>query len=264
MTLNGKTILVTRPREQADSLKALLEKEGANVLFFPTVEILPLVDWSELDDCFAQENNFDWILFSSQNGVRFFLERLHHFETGQTQRMVQQGLNRATLQKGPIKIAAVGTTTAKVLREHNLPVELVPLEADAEGMVTALAEEASKGKRFLSIRGSRGRNVITQELTQLGGIVREIAVYRSVDRTETDPEIVSLLEKGKIDAITVTSSAIAKSLAFLLGEHLAKTKVVSISPLTSTAFRKTGNLVAADAPDPSMKGIVTGLIELFR
>ena len=130
-------------------------------------------------------------------------------------------------------------------------------------MPRALAELLAKdarGKRFLLARASRGREVLAETLRAAGGEVEQIVVYRSTDVREPDPEITAALAAGRIDWITVTSSAIAKSLAKLFGEALRKSKIVSISPVTSATLRELGFEPAAEAEVYTMAGVVDAIV----
>jgi uroporphyrinogen III methyltransferase/synthase len=115
------------------------------------------------------------------------------------------------------------------------------------------------GKRFLLIRASRGREVLAEELTKAGGSVEQVVVYESVDVERPDPQMAAKMTAGQIDWTTVTSSAIARSLANLFGDSLRKTKLVSISPITTATLRELGYEPAAQAKEYTMAGIVAAI-----
>lgn len=256
--LAGKTVLVTRPRSQADELRALLEAHGARVVIQPVIEILPPKDPAELDaalDAVAAKE-FDWAVFSSENGVRFTLNRL-------AEKTSDPAL---FFEKGGVKLAAVGSHTADVLSQYGLAVAVAPKRFDADGLVDALAErvgaQSLAGASFLSFRASRGRKTLSERLTGYGARVREVVAYESVDVDAADPDVLDEMRRGKIDFATVASSASAKSFARLFGTALEKTRTVAISSLTAGALETQGARVAAIAQEATMQGLVNAVLSL--
>jgi len=264
--LFGQTILVTRPIAQADELARPLAELGAQVLLQPAIEIAPprrerldpvvvelaagiphASDWSRVDRAIDLLDRHDWIVFSSANGVRYFLDRL--LET-----------NRDLRCFGNVKIAAIGPATAEELSRYHLKADVVPDEFRAESLAQALTGGAS-GKRFLLIRASRGRELLAQELTKAGGTVEQVVAYESVDVEKVDADIAAKMDAGQIDWTTVTSSAIARSLVRLFGDSLRKTKLASISPITSATLRELGHEPAAEAREYTTGGVVTAIQE---
>ncbi|MBP3558039.1 MAG: uroporphyrinogen-III synthase [Thermoguttaceae bacterium] len=253
LPLFGQIVLVTRPREQTNELRSLLEERGAAVLVQPSIEILPPETWDDVDAALpkVERRDFDWILFSSSNGVRFFLER------------VAPERRARFFADAQVSVAAVGPGTAAALNEFGVAVALVPTkEFNAEGLVAALraAEPSLDGKRFLSVRASRGRDVLSNELTRLGAVVREVVAYRSVDVEEPDAEIVAALRSNLIDFGTVASSATAKALARLFGDAFSQTRWVALSPLTADALRSVGVEPAAVAEEATLKSLVDAVV----
>ena len=148
---------------------------------------------------------------------------------------------------------------AQELARYHLLADVVPEEFRAESLSAALADEAKAGKRFLLVRASRGREVLAEELAAAGGQVEQIVVYSSRDVTSADPQIVRQMPDGQIDWVTVTSSAIARSLAALFGEALRKTRIASISPVTSATLAELGYEVAVEAEIFTTSGLVEAL-----
>ncbi|HVC94961.1 MAG TPA: uroporphyrinogen-III synthase [Pirellulales bacterium] len=192
-------VMVTRPLAHADSLHERLCELGAEVLVQPAIEITAPDDWGPLDRALARFAEFDWLVFSSANGVDYLLERL-----------CQRHGDLRPL--GPLKLAAIGPGTAEALAGYKLRPDIVPDELRAEALAEALAGGAA-GRRFLLARASRGREVLAEQLRAAGGEVEQVVVYRSRDVVAPDPEIAAALAAGRIDWVTVTSSAIARSLA---------------------------------------------------
>jgi uroporphyrinogen III methyltransferase/synthase len=251
--LFGQRVLVTRPIDQAGALTAPLAELGAEVLVQPAIEIRPPADWSAVDQALARLDQFDWLVFSSANGVRYFLERLTQA------RSASEGAPLRDLRAlGQIKLAAIGPGTADELAQFHLRADLVPDEYRAESLAQALAGPSQREK-FLLLRASRGREVLAEELTRAGGQVEQVVVYDSVDVASPDAEIAARLAAGQIEWTTVTSSAIARSLAHLFGADLKKTKLASISPITSTTLRELGFEPAAEAAEYTMAGVVASI-----
>jgi uroporphyrinogen III methyltransferase/synthase len=245
--LVGRTILVTRPIEQSEGLVEALSELGAAVLVQPAIEIGPPRDWSAADQAISELATFDWLVFSSANGVRYFLERLPH--------------HRLDLRAlGQSKIAAIGPGTADALAEFHLRADLLPEEYRAESLAEALAP-GSNGRRVLLLRASRGREVLAEMLTARGAEVRQAVVYESGDVSTADPEVAASLREGQIDWVTVTSSAIARSLVVLFGADLHRTKLAAISPLTAGVLQEAGLASVAVAESYTTAGIVEAILK---
>jgi uroporphyrinogen III methyltransferase/synthase len=244
--LFGKRVLVTRPAEQASHLRSALERLGAEVLVQPAIEISPPDDWSRVDAALARLQEFDWLVFSSANGVRYLLDRLLAIG-GDTRRLAG------------VKLAAIGPGTAEQLSDYRLKADLVPPEFRAENLAAELAGQGS-GRRFLLARASRGREVLAETLQSAGKEVEQVVVYQSHDVSTPDAQVQAALVAGRIDWITVTSSAIARSLAAMFGNDLKRAQLVSISPLTSATLAELGLAAAAEARDYTMQGVVQALL----
>jgi uroporphyrinogen III methyltransferase/synthase len=241
-------VLLTRPERQVEPVKSQLEALGFQVLLQPAIDILPPESWREIDESIQKLRNgkFDWLIFSSSNGVHSFFDHL-----GQT-------------SVPNVQIAVVGSSTNETLYQRmGRNADIVPEIFTAEGVAVALHAEATQGKRFLHLRASRGRDTLRQLLTESGGNVTEIAAYRSVDRIPADPQIAELLQRGSIDYVTVTSSAIARSLTAMFGELLRQTRLVSISPVTSKTLCDLGFPPQVEANEASLAGIVDVLRTLI-
>ncbi len=245
--LAGVRVLVTRAAHQAGELAALLEQQGAEVWLQPVIRIEPPESWAALDAALDRLSEFHWLVFSSTNGVQWFFRRLW-----------QRGYDVRRL--GSAKLAAIGPATAQALQERGLRVDCHPEQYRAEALAEALAPQA-QGRRFLLLRASRGREVLAQRLQQAGGEVEQVVVYRSTDVEQPRQDVRELLEQGKLHWITVTSSAIARSLARMFGPLLQNARLVSISPVTSRTLRELGHPPATEARQYTMHGVVQALVE---
>ena len=244
--LFGKTVLVTRPAHQADDMVEQLSRLGAAVLVQPAIEIQPPRDWTPVDDAIVQLASFDWLVFSSANGVRYFLERLQ-----------TRGLDMRAL--GKARLAAIGPATAEALAEYHLRADLQPDEYQAEALADSLRHRGP-GKRLLLLRASRGREVLAEILVASGAEVCQAVVYESVDVTVPDPDVATALADDRIDWVTVTSSAIARSLATMFGESLQRAKLAAISPLTADVLTAAGLPVVAVASTYTTAGVLEAIL----
>ena len=244
--LFGRRVLVAGSPTTSRDLSARLSKLGAEVIAQPAIRLVDPVDWSPVDAALDTLGEYDWLVFSSKNGVDRFFRRL--FDSGGDARRL-----------GSVKLAAVGSGSAEQLDRYGLKVDLVPDDFNAESLAQALAGEAP-GKRFLLARAGRGRDVLAHELQQAGGHVDEIVVYDSVDVESADSHVAAQMSEGDIDWVTVTSSATANSLARLHGDALRKTRLASISPLTSSVLNDLGYQPAAEASPHTMAGLVEAIL----
>jgi uroporphyrinogen III methyltransferase/synthase len=253
--LFGKRILVTRPKEQASDLVRGLERLGASVLLSPTVEIREPADWSQVDRALANLSSYQWLVFTSANGVRALISRLR--QTGRDLRAL-----------GNVKLAVIGPATAEALQGYQLEPDLIPAVFNSEGLAAALKERAA-GQRVLLARADRGRDLLRQELSSVA-TVEQVAVYSQVDAIAADSPIIASLQRGDIDYITLTSSNIARALVAAVDETSracivdGTVKLVTISPETSAAVKALGLPVAAEARKYTSEGVIEVLIELAR
>ncbi len=243
--LSGRVVLVTRPGEQAQELRELLTALGAEVLEQPGITVSDPPDWSPVDAALERIAGYDWLVFSSSNGVKRLLDRL----------LLRGG---SLEQLATVKLAAIGPGTAAELVRYGLAADVVPQEYRAESLAEALAPHAA-GKRFLLARASRGRQVLPEQLTAAGGIVEQVVVYSTNDVETADPQIAAALAAGRVDWVTVTSSAIARAIVGLFGEQLRKARLASISPVTSQTLRELGHPPAAEAAEYTMAGLVAAI-----
>jgi len=244
--LFGQTVLVTRPSRQAATLQTALNALGATTLLQPAIEIAPVRDWAQVDAAIKNLASYDWLVFSSANGVQFFLERI--LTTGGDLR-----------QLATCRLAAIGPATAAALANFHLRADLQPDEYRAEALAERLVPEA-KGKRILLLRASRGREVLAKTLADAGAEVEQVVVYESRDTAKPQAEIAASLAAGQIDWVTVTSSAIARSLVGLLGDDLRQTKLAAISPLTAGVLEEAGYPAAVVAAEYTTEGLLRAIV----
>ncbi len=262
--LSNKTILITRSAHQAQSLAQNLKSRGAKLLFQPAIEILPPEDWSPLDNCLNRLDEYDYLVFSSVNGVDFFFQRAE-----------EKGI--AIPEVSAPRVAAIGSSTAEALKQKGITSVLTPPSFRAEELADLLIAdmnarkyssdgtpkqgEETKRVRFLLLRASRGREILAERLREANADVEQAVVYRSIDVKTPNPDITDALRRKKVDWVVITSSSIAASTAKVLGQDLNYAKIVAISPLTSEVMRKLGFNVELEATEYTMEGIVDAITE---
>jgi uroporphyrinogen III methyltransferase / synthase len=244
--LFGRTVLITRPEHQSDDLAARLQTLGANVLRQPAIEIGPPTDWTPVDTTIERLTELDWLVFSSSNGVEYFLGRL-------------LALGYDTRRLATVRLAAIGPGTAAALADFRLNADLQPNTYRAESLAESLAPNA-RGKKILLARASRGREVLAEMLTAGGATVEQVVVYESRDIETADEDIARALAAGDIDVTTVTSSAIAHSLVRLFGDDLRKTRLAAISPVTAANLTELGFAPAIVAVTYTTEGLIDAIL----
>jgi uroporphyrinogen III methyltransferase/synthase len=245
-SLSGRTILATRPEQQSEELEKQLRDLGANVICQPAIEIHDPADWSAVDAAIHQMSEFSWLVFSSANGVHSLLRRVKAL-----------GLDMRCF--GSTKLAAIGPATAEALSEYSLRADMHPAEYRAEALAAELAPQV-RGKRVLLARASRGREVLADLLRDAGAQVEQFVAYSSHDVTSPIDDVRVALADGKVDWVTVTSSAIARSLVHLFGDHLHKARIAAISPLTAEVLTELGYAPAAVADVYTTTGLVAAIL----
>jgi uroporphyrinogen III methyltransferase/synthase len=240
---------------------------GANAIIQPAIEISEPKDWEPVDQAIGRLGEFDILVFSSANGVHYFFKRL-----------LKQGHDVRAL--GNAKLAVIGPRTAAALREYSLNADLEPTSYRAEALAEALQQYGVQGKQLLLLRASRGREVLSDQLTAAGATVEQVVVYSSQDVTTCDDEVEELWQQviandnsvavdseptiikqpPAIDWITVTSSAIARSICAMWGDRLNKVKLASISPITSQALRDLGHEPTVEAKVYTTDGVIDAIL----
>ena len=248
--LFGKRVLIARPLAQAAAVVSRILELGAQPIVAPTIDIRPPADWNEVDRTVAVLDAFDWIVFTSVNGVTFLLNRL--WETGGDLRRLSSA-----------RIAAIGEGTAQALEGFHLKADLVPESFRSEALAEALRPHVA-GQRVLWARASRGRDVLSTGLRAAGAELEELVVYQNLDVAALDAEVLRQIEAGEIDWICLSSPSIARSLHRLLTpaarEQLGMTtRVASISPVTSAAAREAGLPVSAEAQIHTWDGLLDAI-----
>jgi uroporphyrinogen-III synthase len=244
--LADKRILVTRPRAQAAELSDKLAAQGATPIIFPTIEIAPLDDYTALDRAIHQLAQYQWIIFTSVNGVKAFWDRLDVIGAGITPTM---------------RVAAIGPATASALQAHDVTVTLIPDEYVAEAIIESIG--AVQGQRILLPRADIAREALAVELRNRGAFVDEIAAYRTLP-AQPDPDGLRELRRG-VDVITFTSSSTVRNFVALVGRESIPPQalIACIGPITANTAHEFGLRVHIQATDYTMDGLVAALVAHF-
>ena len=221
---------------------------GADAIELPVISIQPAEYPGPLDRALEQLSSFDWLIFTSVNGVRFFLDRLDR--------------SRHDLRSLRAKICAIGPATRRAVEQLHLKVDLMPEEYVAESMVKAFAGESMKERRVLLPRAAVARDLIPAELGKLGAKVDVVEAYRNVVPTEAAEQAREIFSADhKPDWITFTSSSTVKNLITIAGaDSLAGVRIASIGPVTSETARSLGLTVDVEAKQFTIDGVVEAIL----
>ena len=246
--LDGKRIVITRARGQAGELAARLEKLGADVIEFPTIEIQPAADYGPLDEALARIGSYEWVIFTSANGVRFFLERL-----------ALAGLNIDAVRAG---ICAIGPATRTEAVSAGFRVALMPAEYVAESLVLAFERHGIEGKRVLLPRAAVARDVVPAALRRRGATVDVVEAYRSGIPAAASARAQRIFGSSpRPDWVTFTSSSTVANFVQVAGAMaLEGVRVATIGPVTTATARQHGIEVTVEARTFTAAGVVEAIL----
>ncbi|HDH53400.1 MAG TPA: uroporphyrinogen-III synthase [Nitrospirae bacterium] len=262
--LFGQCILVTREHTAGFEL---LEELGAEVMEFHTIEIVPPDDWTELDRAIEKINSYDWLIFTSVNGVKFFFQRLIDRD-------------RDIRDMKGVRICAVGSKTASAIKKYGIKTDLVPEKFNAEGLIEAFVSELRtqnselrtystehrlKGIKILLPRAETAREVFPQKVRELGGEIDVFTAYRTVKPEVHGKRLKRFLKKGKISIATFTSAATFNNFLEIMGEDalalLKDVVIAAIGPVTAKAVEKAGLKVHIMPQEATVDAMVKEIIE---
>ncbi|HVO64864.1 MAG TPA: uroporphyrinogen-III C-methyltransferase [Syntrophales bacterium] len=251
--LFGKGIVITRPEAQAEEFSSLLHAQGARVIHFPTIKIAPAESYEGLDQAIGHLSQYQWIIFTSANGVDFFLKRLK--EMGRDLRDMKD-----------IQICAIGPATAAKIVKLGIRVDVVPEEFISEGIVREFEKLNLKGSSVLLPRAEMARDVIPEGLAKLGAKVDIVTAYRTVNSGRDKAELEKLIREGKVDVITFTSPSTVTNFIEIMGQNYvmpSQIKIACIGPVTAAAVKKAGLQVDILQERYTVPGMVEKLAEYF-
>ncbi len=260
LPLAGRTVVITRARAQADQFVDALEEQGARVVVCPTIEVVDLETYERLDEAIDHLYGYDWLIFTSVNGVEHFVRRL----------AVQ---NHEISEIDELKVCAIGDATAAKLRDVRIHVDLVPDEFKAEGVFLALQQFAGGteplcGLNFLIPRAAIARDYLPRALEGAGARVDVVPAYRTVVPANLDRGRLAALLAGGADCIAFTSSSTVRNLALLfdthdLSETLKGIAVGCIGDITAQTAIEYGLTVAIQPEQSTISALVTAIAGHF-
>ena len=251
--LFGKRILVTRARVQASALTEKLTALGAACIEAPVIRIAPPADgYAALDGAIAELNAYQWLIFTSVNGVEHFFARLH-------------AAGKDTRALGYARVAAIGAATSAALRAFGIRADLVPPEFRAEAVAEELRPLLPPRARILLPRAQEARDVLPDTLRAHGATVDVVAAYETVPEIE-DAAIAQRLASGEIDMVTFTSSSTVKNLVKMLGNitPLQQVKIACIGPVTADTARSFALEPDIVAKEYTIDGLVLSIKEYMQ
>ncbi|HKV41246.1 MAG TPA: uroporphyrinogen-III synthase [Blastocatellia bacterium] len=237
--LSGRTVLITRQASQAHQMISLLEAQGATVVCCPTIETVEPATWGPLDAAIENLEQYDWLVFTSANGVRFLKKRMA--DLGKS--VPVSGARRP-------RCLAIGPATALELESAGLHPDLIATDSKAEGVLAALiehlgGEQELSGKRFLLPQAAVARAVLPDGLRRLGAEVAAVEAYRTIKPGVNGPDIAKLFAEHRVDVLTFTSPSTVSNFAGIVGTSdlslfLNGVVIACIGPITAAAARGHG------------------------
>lgn len=258
--LSGRTVVITRALQQAAEFVAELEGYGARVVVCPTIEIAEPDSFDRLDEALNHLYGYDWVVFTSVNGVDYFLRRLK--ETGHELHEIDE-----------LRVCAIGEATAEKLREAHVHVDIVPHEFKAEGIFSALVQfvgghDELRGLNFLIPRAAVARDFLPRALEEAGARVDVIAAYRTVVPKDLDRGRIGAMLAGGADCIAFTSSSTVRNLAQLfdtpdLSSALKGVTVACIGDITAQTAAEHGLEVAIQPEQFTIAALARSIADYF-
>jgi uroporphyrinogen III methyltransferase/synthase len=252
-TLSGVRVAITRPAGQADSLEARLSEAGARVLHRPLIRIEPPLDGAPLARAAAAVGSYDWIVFSSANGVASFCRAL-------------DADGRGIRALDSIRVACVGPATAASLAAHGRQADLVPgsafvAESLAESLASVLTASGDPaGLRILLPQAEAARPVLRQALQAMGARVDVVTAYRTTPDQTGAQQLRAELEAGSVDVIAFSSSSAVSSFVAVAGTAVGAARIAVIGPVTGSTARAAGLPVHAEAREYTAEGLAVAVL----
>ncbi|HEV2829663.1 MAG TPA: uroporphyrinogen-III synthase [Pyrinomonadaceae bacterium] len=258
--LAGRTVVITRAADQAEEFVTELERYGAKVIVCPTIEIRPLDSYQRLDEAIEHLYGYDWIIFTSVNGVEYFFKRL-------------LATNRAVSELDELKVCAIGEATADRLRDLHVHVDVIPNEFKAEGVFSALERfvggtQALHGLNVLIPRAAIARDYLPKALEKAGARVDVVPAYRTALPEDLDRGRVAAMLSGSADCIAFTSSSTVKNLGLLFDTHdlsaaLAGVVIACIGDVTATTASDFGLQVGIQPQHFTIPSLARAIADYF-
>ncbi|GJL79461.1 MAG: uroporphyrinogen III methyltransferase [Nitrospinaceae bacterium] len=254
LPLFGKTVVITRAENQSDSMVHLLHEKGAEPVSFPVIQTIAPEDWSPLDEALSRLSEYDGLIFTSANGVKFFMQRLKE---------KKQDIRNL---KG-VRIYTIGPKTEHALAAFGMQVDVVPEDFVAESLLESLGQESVKGKRFLIPRATVAREILPDQLRDRGAQVEVVPAYRTILPKRKNEDFVRRLKDGAISVITFTSSSTVTNFLDLLDAesrpYLDNVTFACIGPITAKTAKERGLKVEIVPKQYTVDALVQAIEEHF-
>ncbi len=255
--LFGKRIVLTRAREQAREFSQLLAAYGAEPIEVPTIQIVPPASWQAIDDAVTRLNTYQWLIFTSVNGVRPFMNRLH--AAGKDARALAN-----------LRLCAIGPRTAQELETYGLTPDIIPAEFQAEGIIAALTDLGIRGSRVLIPRAEVAREILPEQLRELGATVDVIPVYRTISPAVDVASLTQQFHDGRVAVVTFTSSSTVRNFVEIFGGQnavrplFAEVVVACIGPITARTAEEYGLTVTVMPTENTVPALAEIIVKYFQ
>jgi uroporphyrinogen III methyltransferase/synthase len=255
--LFGKRIVLTRAQEQAREFSRLLAAYGAEPVEVPTIQIVPPASWQAIDDAMTRLTTYQWLVFTSVNGVKPFMNRLH-------------GAGKDTRALAHLRVCAIGPRTAQQLETYGVTPDVIPAEFQAEGVIASLANEDIRGTHILIPRAEVAREILPEQLRELGAMVDVIPVYRTIAPVVDLASLTQQLHDGQIAAVTFTSSSTVRNFVELFGGRdavrplLAQVVIACIGPITACTAKEYGLTTTVMPAENTISALAEAIMRHFK
>jgi uroporphyrinogen III methyltransferase / synthase len=253
LPLFGRRIVVTRERKRSSGFARELRRLGAEVIAFPTIETVPPDSYEALDRAIGRLGSFDWIIFTSANGVDNFIARM-------------VALGRDIREIGSASLAAIGPATSARLKHYGLKPAIVPAKYRAEAIADAIGDAKIRGASFLLARAQVAREALPEILRGKGAReVEVVAAYKTIKPKNAPVERVrELLSSGAIDLVTFTSSSTVNNFCELVGTMPRGVKAAAIGPITAETARARGFDVVLMPSEYTITALTHAIRDYFK
>jgi uroporphyrinogen III methyltransferase / synthase len=255
--LFGKRIVLTRPQKQAREFSQLLSGYGAEPVEVPTIQIVPPASWQAIDDAVTRLGTYHWLIFTSVNGVRPFMERLY----------VARKDVRALAH---LRLCAIGPRTAQELGTYGLTSDVVPTQYQAEGVIATLADAGVRGSHILIPRAEVAREILPEQLRELGATVDVIPVYRTIAPAVDAASLTKQFCDGQVAAVTFTSSSTVRNFVEVFGGRdavkalVARVVIACIGPITARTAEEYGLTVTIMPAENTVPALAEAIVKHFK
>jgi uroporphyrinogen III methyltransferase / synthase len=255
--LFGKRIVLTRAQEQAKEFSQLLAAYGAEPLEVPTIQIVPPPSWQAIDEAITRLSTYQWLIFTSVNGVKPFMERLH--AAGNDARALAN-----------LRLCAIGPRTAQELGAYGLTADVVPAQYQAEGVIAALADADVRGSHILIPRAEVAREILPEQLRELGATVDVIPVYRTIVPAVDVASVTQQFCEGHVAVATFTSSSTVHNFVEVFGGRdvvrplVARAVIACIGPITARTAEEYGLTVSVMPDENTVPALAEAIVRHFK